>query len=251
MVAPDEVGAIQLRFTWCGLAVPLRPTFNVGFVDELLEIDSWPVALPTAVGLNFSVTLIDWPGLSFAGKLTADDEKPVPATDSELTVTGAVPVEVSETVCVVELSTTMAPNEMLLAFTVSTGEAAFNCSETDLEELPLVAVTDADVAVVTAATFAVKEAEVDVAGTVIEEGTVTEPLLLTSTTLRPPDGAEPESVTLQESARAPVIEVLPHVRLLIVGTTVEPVPLKETFAAEALLETESCPATEPAEVGLN
>ena len=147
--------------------------------------------------------------------------------------------------------TTTAPNEMLLAFTLSVAVAAFNCSPTVLDVLPLEAVKDAEVAVVTAATLATKLAEVAVAGTETEAGTTTEPLLLASATLRPPEGADPESVTVQESARAPVIEVLPHVNALTVGATVEPVPVRLTVAAGALLEMASCPVMEPVAFGLN
>jgi len=74
----------------------------VELVDEVLEIDSWPDALPTTVGLNVSVTLSVWPGLSLAGRVTADAEKPLPLTLMELTVTAAVPVDVRVMVCVVE-----------------------------------------------------------------------------------------------------------------------------------------------------
>jgi len=105
--------------------------------------------------------------------------------------------------------------------------------------------------VVTAATFAVNVAEFAVAGTVTEVGTVTEPLLLASATLTPPVGAEPESVTVHESAKAPVMDVLPQASPLTVGTLVEPVPLKLTAALDALLATASWPVTEPAVFGVN
>ena len=45
---------------------------------------------------------IDWPGLSFAGRLTEDVVNPVPVTEIEFTVAVAVPVEERVTVCVVE-----------------------------------------------------------------------------------------------------------------------------------------------------
>lgn len=125
---------------------------------------------------------------------------------------------------------------MLLAFTLSAAVAAFNWSDTDFDVLPLDAVRLADVAVVTAATLAVKVAEVAVAGMVSEPGTVTEPLLLASATLTPPEGADPERETVHESASAPVMEVLPHDSALTVGAVVEPVPLKLTVAVGALLE---------------
>ena len=64
--------------------------------------------------------------MSVAGKLTDEAEKPVPVTPMELILTAAVPVEVSVTVWVVELFTTMPPNEMVLAFAVRAGVAAFS-----------------------------------------------------------------------------------------------------------------------------
>ena len=140
---------------------------------------------------------------------------------------------------------------MLLAFTLSAADAAFSWREIDFDVPPPEAVTEAVVEVVTAATLAVNVADVAVAGMVTELGTATEPLLLASATLTPPDGADPESVTLHESARAPVMDVLPHAKPLTVGVVVEPVPLKLTVALGALLEIASCPVTDPADFGLN
>jgi hypothetical protein len=139
----------------------------------------------------------------------------------------------------------------VLAFTVSAGVAAFSCSRIDFEVLPLVAVSVADAAVVTAATLAVNVAEVAVAGTVTELGTATEPLLLARATITPPVGAEPESATVHESASDPVMDVLPHASPLTVGTVVEPVPLRLTLALGALLAIASWPVTDPATFGLN
>jgi hypothetical protein len=140
---------------------------------------------------------------------------------------------------------------MLPAFTVNAGVAAFSCSSTDFEVPPLEAVSVADAAVVTAAIFAVNVAEVAVAGTLTEAGTVTEPLLLASATLTPPVGAEPESVTVHESDNSPVMDVLPHANPLTVGTVVDPVPLNVTVELAALLAMASCPVTEPAVLGVN
>ena len=102
MVAPEELGGLHARSTWCGFPVPLSPIVIFGFVDEVLEITSWPDALPTAVGSKVSVRVSDWPGLSFAGRLTAEAVNPAPVTEMELTVTAAVPLDVRVTVCVVE-----------------------------------------------------------------------------------------------------------------------------------------------------
>ena len=61
-----------------------------------------------------------------AGRLTDDEEKPVPETEMELMVTAAVPLEVIVTLWVVELLTETDPKEMLLALTVRAGVAAFS-----------------------------------------------------------------------------------------------------------------------------
>ena len=140
----ELVGGCQLKSTWCGFPVPLSPTVIVEFVEELLVTLSCPVADPVAVGLNVSVKLNVWPGFSVAGKFTAEAEKPLPVTETPLTVTGAVPLEFSVTVCVVELFTTTPPNEMLLALTLRADFAAFNCRERDFEVPPVLAVSVAD-----------------------------------------------------------------------------------------------------------
>lgn len=114
------------------------------FVEELLAIVSWPVAEPVVVGSNVSVTFNDWPGLRVAGTLTDAIEKPLPVTEIEFTVTAAVPVDVSVTVCVVALFTMTAPNEMFVAFTVKVGVPAFSCSETEAEPLVVAAEIEAD-----------------------------------------------------------------------------------------------------------
>lgn len=173
--------------------------------------------------------------MSVAGRLTGDTEKPLPVTATEFTVTAAVPFEVRVTVCVVALLTTMAPNEMLLAFRISTGVAAFSCRDADFDVPPEEAVKVAVCALVTAATLAENEALVAVAGTVIEAGTVIALLLLARDTLCPPVGAEPDRLTVQVSVRDPVMEVLAQDRALTVGATVVPVPLRLTVAVGALL----------------
>ena len=224
----DPLGACQLRSTWCALPVPLRATVMVGFVDELLLMLNCPVAAPAADGSNVSVTESVFPGLNVAGRLPAEAEKPVPVTVTEFTVTGAVPLEVRVTVCVVEVFTPTAPKAMLVVLKVSAGVAAFSCSETVFEVLPVAAVRVADCALVTEATLAVKDALVAVAGTVTELGTVTVLALLERLTLRPPVGADPDKLTVHVSASEPVIDVLLQDTAFTVGETVVPVPLRLT-----------------------
>jgi hypothetical protein len=231
------------------LPVPLRTTAIVGFVDELLPIVSCPVTEPVDDGLNVRVTVIVFPGLRVAGRLVGDAEKPLPLTVIELTVTEAVPVEVRVTVWVVGLFNTTPPNAMLVAFTDSAGVPAFNWSETVRDVLPVVAVSVADCALLTEATFAVNAALAAVAGTRIEPGTVTAALLLDSATVKPPVGAEPDRLTEQESVSVPVIETVLQLTALTVGVPVAPVALRLTADAGALLDTVNCPLTEPAVVG--
>jgi hypothetical protein len=168
-----------------------------------------------------------------------------------LIVTAAVPLEVTVTDFVTEVPTETLPNGNDVALRVSAGVTAFNCSETACEELPDVAVKVADCAPLTDATLAVNAALVADADTVTEAGTVTMLLLLARLTLRPPVGAEPERLTVHESAIDPVIEVLLHDTAVTVGVMVAPVPLKLIVVAGALLEIVNCSDSELAVVGLN
>jgi hypothetical protein len=137
------------------------------------------------------------------------------------------------------------------AFRVKTGVPTLSCSETVREEAPEDAVRVTVLALDTAATFAVNTPVVDAAGTVRESGMVTEELFAESETVNPPVGAEPERLTVHESAIEPVIEVEPQEIALTVGATFVPVPLRLTAGVGVLLEIVSCPVTELAEVGSN
>ena len=68
----------------------------------------------------------DWPGFKINGRLGAAAEKPLPLTPIEFTVTGAAPLDVSVTVCVVGVLITTEPNGILVAFTLSADAAAFS-----------------------------------------------------------------------------------------------------------------------------
>ena len=206
---------------------------------------------PANVGTNNTLAVAVCPGFRVRGKLIGDSEKPLPVTVMDFTVTAEVPLEVSVRICVTGVFSTTLPNEILVALTVSFAVPVFNCRETVRVALPVVAVSVADCAVVTEATLAVNTAVVAVAGTVIEAGTVTELLLLASATATPPLGADPDKVTVQESARVPVMEVLEQESPLTVGNAELPAPLRLTVAVEAALEIVNWPVTEPAVVGLN
>lgn len=82
----------------CGLGaavlVPLSVTTVELPVEELLLIVSWPLADPTALGLNCTCNVSDWFGFSVTGRLLLVIENPVPVIVAEFTVTGEVPVDV-------------------------------------------------------------------------------------------------------------------------------------------------------------
>ena len=193
------------------------------------------MAVPAADGSNISEMFIVWPGVSVAGRLTGESEKPAPVTFAEFTVTAYVPVDVKVTVCVAALLTRTAPNEMLLALRLRIGTAAFSCSESVRQTAAVVAVSVTAFAVLTEAMFAIKVALFAIAGTRIELGTVAVLLLLERATFRPPAGAEPERVTVQESASDPVTEMLLQNKALTVGNASTPDPAKFTVAVGALL----------------
>jgi hypothetical protein len=100
--------------------VPVKLTVAVGLVDELLAMVSVPVAAPAVVGSNS--TLNEAVGLeefSVSGKVAPEKEKPVPAMVTELTVTGAPPVEVKVTDCVAGVFSVTSPKAMLVELTLS------------------------------------------------------------------------------------------------------------------------------------
>ena len=106
------------------------------------------------------------------------------------------------------------------------------------------------------ATLAVKPTVLAEAGTLTDAGIVTTLLLLERVTLIPL-GAAADSVTVQASVPAAVIEALLHVRLLSVGCVVLvplwPVPCSLTLAVGVLVElvvTVNCPDESPSELGL-
>jgi hypothetical protein len=99
--------------------VPLRPTVAVGFVDELLVMLSCPVTEPAAVGLNCTVSAMDWPGLSVAGNVAPETVKPVPLTAAALIVTGALPVAFRVTDFIADVFNDTFPNDSELVLTLS------------------------------------------------------------------------------------------------------------------------------------
>jgi hypothetical protein len=82
-----------------GTPVPLSPTTIELPLEELLVRESCPAAAPEAVGSNFTLIAIVWPGARVIGRVAPEIEKPVPDSDAALTVTATVPVEERTTDC--------------------------------------------------------------------------------------------------------------------------------------------------------
>jgi hypothetical protein len=118
---PVNVGA-------AALPVPLNATTVCGPVEELLAIVTWPVTEPALIGSNCTVNDAVWPGFSVAGKLAPRIENPAPLSVTELTVSAAVPVDLSVTVCVAAVFSVMLPNPIVLALKVKVGASAVSCN---------------------------------------------------------------------------------------------------------------------------
>jgi hypothetical protein len=65
--------------------------------DELLLIVTLPLTDPVTVGLNVTFMVALWPGFKVSGVVIPETEKPVPETETPLTVTAEVPVELRVT----------------------------------------------------------------------------------------------------------------------------------------------------------
>jgi hypothetical protein len=109
----------------CGLAaavpVPVRATVAVLPLAELLLMVSLPVAAPAAVGRNFSCKVTDWFGFSVTGRLPAAMVKPVPAIESDFTVSAEVPDDVRVTEPVAEEFTVTLPKLRAEVLSVNSG----------------------------------------------------------------------------------------------------------------------------------
>ncbi len=92
--------AFQFSPTVCCVATPVPDTLIVaGEFVALLAICTEPATAPAAVGANCTVTVTDWFGLSVSPELTPLAVKPAPLTFTADTVTLALPVFVSDTLC--------------------------------------------------------------------------------------------------------------------------------------------------------
>jgi hypothetical protein len=160
------------------------------------------------------------------GKVAPTTENPAPEMDPLVTVTGAVPEEVTVTDFVTAVPVGTFPNAIEGALRLKAGVAAFSCKAKLLEELFEVAVIVAICMVLTDATFVVKEADDAPDATVTLAGTVTAPRLLERATTWPPEGAAELNDTEHAVDPAPVNELLPHVSALTEAPAAAPVPLK-------------------------
>jgi hypothetical protein len=242
---------VQDREVSAGTPVPLKATTVEAPVEELLASVSWPVAAPAVVGSNCTVKFADCFELIISGNVAPETVKPAPKTVAALTVTAAVPVEVSVTVCVVGEFTAMLPKLRLDGLIARVEVDAGSCRAKVLLVVPAVAVRVADCAADTAEIVAGKLAAVLPAAMVTDEGTATAVLLLARLTANPPLAAAALTVTVHASVPALVIDEFVQERAVSAGT---PVPFKATMVeapVEELLASISWPVAAPAVVGSN
>jgi hypothetical protein len=143
--------------------------------------------------------------------------KPLPITVAPLTVTAALPVDVSISVCVAGEFKFTLPKAIVVAFTLSAATAVPSCKAKVLAALLAFAVSVTVWAVLTAETVAVKLVVAAPAATVMLAGTATAELLLARLTADPPLGAAALKVTVQLSVPAEVINALAQLNPLKVG----------------------------------
>jgi hypothetical protein len=174
-----------------------------------------------------------------AGKLPPETENPVPVIESELIVTAAVPLEVTDTDFVTAVPTATLPKESEVTLRLTAGIAAFNCNAKLCDEPFALAETVADCDALTDATLAVKAAADAPEATVTFAGRVTAVLLLATLTLKPPDGAAEVSKRVHVVDPAPVNELVAHERVLIEGKGADAAPLR---LIDVVFETDPCVA---------
>jgi hypothetical protein len=199
-----------------------------------------------------------WLGFKVTGKLPPETEKPAPLIVAALTVTAAVPLEVSVTDFeTVEFTATL-PKDMLVVLTLNMGVAAFSCRLNFCDTPPSAAVNVAACALLTNATLAVKLTLFAPDGTFTEIGTETERLVLDKLTLTPPLGAAPLSVTMHASEPDPVMDELLQERPFSETAPAPDLPFPWSFTAaagavedvdEGLVRIFNCPVMSDAAVG--
>ena len=148
----------------------------------MLATVSCPLYVPAVVGSNCSCSVSDWPGLSVVGNAAPETENPVPVTDAEFNVSGAVPEEVIVKDCATGVFTTTLPKPIDVALILMAAALVAGAREiVNVFEMALsFAVMTAVCAVVTSATLAENPLLAAFRLTVIWLGTVTAGLLLDS-----------------------------------------------------------------------
>lgn len=207
---PVTVGAVEVP-------VPLRLT---DALEALLEIVNCPVVDAALAGSNCTESTVVCPGFSVVGRLPPETENPVPEMESELSVSAAVPLEVTVTDLLTAVPTETFPKASDVALRVRAGLAAFSWSDTFCEEELELAVSVAVCAVVTDDTAAVKDAVTAPDATETLAGIVTAESLLERAMLWPPLCAAELSDTVQLVVAAPVKELVPQDKPDTVGAAV-------------------------------
>jgi hypothetical protein len=123
---PVSEALLQDRALTTARPVPVRPMVEVLPAYALLERVTVPESVPALAGSNPIESVAVCPGFSVTGKVIPEMLKPVPVSAPELTVSGAVPEEVSVTDRVEGVFTTILPKLTLLALRVRAGIHAFN-----------------------------------------------------------------------------------------------------------------------------
>lgn len=135
-VSDPLVQEIELRVAGA-CPVPLR---LIVADAALLLIVTDPVNAPAVDGSKLMVSVAAWPEFRVTGKLIPESLNPVPATDAPLTVSAAVPEEVSVTVFVMVVFSAAVPKATLVALEVSVGVEAFRVRAKVFATPPAVAV---------------------------------------------------------------------------------------------------------------
>ena len=215
--AIDPVIEVVTQETELTVGVPVAPVpLRLSVCDDtLLEIVSCPVIEFAVVGSNWTVSTLDCPGFRVTGRVPFETEKPVPVIPTELMVAAAVPVEVTVTGFVTAAPTATLPNDSDVVLRLNAGVAAFNCIAKLCDEEFALATIVAFCAVLTEATFAVKDVVEAPEPTVKLAGTVTALSLLVTDMTKPLDGAAELSDTVHAVVPAPVKALLPHESALI------------------------------------
>jgi hypothetical protein len=127
--------------------VPPRVTTVEPPVDELLVIVICPPSDPLAVGKNCTCNVTVWVGFNVTGRLPPTIVKPAPVIAAELTITGAVPVDVSVNDCIVAVFTVTLPKLKAAVLTVNCGLGAaalaplrVTCAVEDVDESLLIVI---------------------------------------------------------------------------------------------------------------